>query len=127
MLASGLDLAWLLLRAAAALALPALALVLWLRHPAWRHALRLAALALGPCLITLWFLHDGGLANGLNRLAYYTVMALFFAAYTALAGTALLVQRMRGRPRQGLGQALSLGALALMAWVCGAAAFENLA
>lgn len=120
------ELAWALLRLAVLLALPALAVWLLIRRPRWRQPFRLAILVVAPGLITLWFMHDGGLGNGLNRLAYYGVTGLFFAGYAGVMGIAHLVQRARRRPSEGNLRALGCGCLALLAWTCGTALFENL-
>ncbi|AEF89825.1 hypothetical protein DelCs14_2813 [Delftia sp. Cs1-4] len=120
------DVVWTMARLATLVGLPALIAWTLVARPSWREPFRLASLALVPCLITLWFMHDGGLGNGLNRLAYYMATAAFLAIYTGLAAIALLMQRHKKQRAQASLRALCLGALALLAWITGAVAFESL-
>jgi uncharacterized membrane protein len=113
-------------RLAILLGVPASIGWLLMRRPSWREPFRLGLLVLAPCLITLWFLHDGGLGNGLNRLGFYMATGAFFAAYAILAALAWIIQRARRKPAQGHLRALGLGGLALLAWILGAMAYENL-
>lgn len=120
------DLAWTVARLAVLLGLPTLVAWQLIARPSWREPFRLSLLAVVPCLATLWFMHDGGLGNGLNRLAFYMVNGAFFAGYAGLAALVLLVQRIRRRPVQAHLRALYCGGLALLAWTLGAMAFESL-
>lgn len=122
---SFVDMAWALLRLAILIAVPASIAWLLVRQPRWRQPFKLALLVLVPGLITLWFMHDGGLGNGLNRLAYYVVTGLFFAGYAALMGTIHLVQSARRRPSEGNLRTLCWSAAALIAWTCGTVLFES--
>lgn len=117
--------AWALLRLSVLVAVPASIVWLLVRHPRWRQPFQLAMLVLVPGLITLWFMHDGGLANGLNRLAYQMFTGLFFAGYAILMAIIHLVQRARGRPGQGHLRALYWSCAAFVGWICAAALFEN--
>lgn len=119
------DMAWTLLRLVVLVAVPASIAWLLARRPRWRQPFKLAMLVLVPCLITLWFMHDGGLANGLNRLAYYVVTGLFFAGYAMLMAIIHLVQRARRRPSEGNLRTAYWSAAALLAWTCATALFEN--
>ncbi len=120
------DVVWTMARLATLVGLPALIAWTLVARPSWREPFRLASLALVPCLITLWFMHDGGLGNGLNRLAYYMATAGFFAAYAGLAAITWLIQHIKKQRAQASLRALCLGALALLAWITGAVAFESL-
>lgn len=120
------DFAWMAVRLAVLLGVPASIGWMLMRRPSWREPFRLSLLVLAPCLITLWFLHDGGLHNGLNRLGFYMATGAFFAAYAALAALAWFIQRARRKPAQGHLRALGLGSLALLAWILGAMAYESL-
>lgn len=120
------DMVWTLARLGILVGLPALIAWTLVARPSWREPFRLGSLVLVPCLITLWFMHDGGLGNGLNRLAYYMATAAFLALYTGLAAIALLMQRYEKQRAQASLRALCLGALALLAWITGAVAFESL-
>ncbi|MFS4550809.1 hypothetical protein [Comamonas resistens] len=45
-----------------------------------------AALLVIPVLLTMWFVSDGGLRNGLNRLVFELIVGAFFASYGLLWG-----------------------------------------
>lgn len=120
------DVAWTMARLATLVGLPALIAWTLVARPSWREPFRLGSLVLVPCLITLWFMHDGGLGNGLNRLAYYMTTAGFFAIYAGLAAITWLIQHIKKQRAQASLRALCLGALALLAWITGAVAFESL-
>lgn len=121
-----IDLAWTVGRLTILLGLPSLIAWVLMARPSWREPFRWACLLLVPGLITLWFMHDGGLGNGLNRLAYYMTTAAFFAAYAGLAALTALIQRIKKQRTQASLRALCFGGIALIVWAAGALAFENL-
>ena len=118
------DVVWTMARLATLVGLPALIVWSLVARPSWREPFRLASLVLVPCLITLWFMHDGGLGNGLNRLAYYMTTAAFLAVYTGLAAIALLMHRHKKQRAQAPLHPLCLGAVALLACITGVVAVE---
>jgi hypothetical protein len=107
------DVAWTLARLGILVGMPALIGWVLVARPSWREPLRLTCLVLVPCLITLWFMHDGGLGNGLNRLAYYMTTAGFFAIYAGLAAVTWLIQRSKNSARK-----LHCARCVSVAWPC---------
>ncbi|WP_052097307.1 hypothetical protein [Achromobacter sp. RTa] len=84
-----------------------------------------AALLVIPVLLTIWFVSDGGLRNGLNRLAYEMTMGLFFTSYGLLWGLAEIINRLRKQScpfnLRLMGWSFSL----LLAWVVLASLYER--
>ena len=54
-----------------------------------------AALLVIPVLLTMWFVSDGGLRNGLNRLVFELIVGAFFASYGLLWGGVELFNHWR--------------------------------
>lgn len=85
-----------------------------------------AALLLIPVLITMWFVSDGGLRNGLNRLVFELVVGAFFAGYGLLWAGAEMINYWRKQPNL-FNQRLILWCFSLMlAWTVLATLFEKL-
>lgn len=83
------------------------------------------ALLLMPVLLTIWFVSDGGLSNGLNRLTYEMTIGLFFACYGLLWAVVEMINRMRKQPcpfnLRLMGWSFSL----LLVWVVLASLYEQ--
>ena len=77
-------------------------------------------------LITLWFVNDGGLHNGLNRLVYEITVGAFFAAYAVLLGIAGLLNRKHASRQAADWRYAGLSLSGLLIWVVGSTVFEQL-
>lgn len=97
-----------------------------MRFPIPRLRLAILVLLLAPLLITAWFVQDGGLANGLNRLAYEASMAAFFLVYALLLALVQAVLRYRHRPCPALGRWAAISGMAGLLWVLAAMVYEQL-
>jgi len=86
---------------------------------------KVLALLLMPVLITIWFVSDGGLSNGLNRLVYEVVMGLFFACYGLLWGGVEISNRIRKQPCPFNLRLMGWSFLLLLAWVILASLYEH--
>lgn len=88
--------------------------------------LKASVLLLAPVLITVWFVADGGLRNGLNRLGYEMSMGLFFAAHGLFWGVAEGINRLCKKScpfnLKLLGWSMSL----LLIWIALAGLYERL-
>lgn len=97
-----------------------------MHFPVPRLRLAILVLLLAPLLITAWFVQDGGLSNGLNRLAYETSMATFFLLYALLLAVVQAVLRYRHRPCPALGRWAALSGTLGLLWGLGAVVYEQL-
>ena len=87
--------------------------------------LALATLLLTPVGITAWFVSDGGIANGLNRLAYEVCMGLFFLGYGLLMVLLQGISAWRHQPCPHTGRLGTCSLLASMVWTLAAIAWEH--
>ena len=87
---------------------------------------RLIFLISALLLITLWFVNDGGLHNGLNRLVYEITVGAFFAAYAVLLGIAGLLNRKHASRQAADWRYAGLSLAGLVIWVVGSTVFEQL-
>ena len=87
---------------------------------------RLLILIGAPLLMTLWFVNDGGLHNGLNRFVYEITMGAFFAAYAVLLWIAGLFQRQHPSRQAADWHYAGLSLVCLLIWTMGSAVFEQL-
>lgn len=87
---------------------------------------RLIFLISALLLITLWFVNDGGLHNGLNRLVYEITVGAFFAAYAVLLGIAGLLNRKHASRQAADWRYAGLSLAGLLIWVVGSTVFEQL-
>lgn len=93
--------------------------------PVPRFRLAVLIFLLCPVLITLWFLHDGGLGDGLNRLAYEFSMGMFFLGYGLLLAVIAGVLRYRQRSCLALGRLSLVSFSACMVWAMVAVLYEQ--
>ena len=97
--------------------------------PIPRLRLAILVLLLAPLLITAWFVQDGGLANGLNRLAYEASMAAFFLLYALLLALVQAVLRYRHQPcpaTEAVGRWAARSGMLGLLWILGAMVYEQL-
>ena len=87
---------------------------------------RLLILIGAPLLITLWFVNDGGLHNGLNRFVYEISMGVFFAAYAVLLWVASLFKRQHPPRQVADWRYAGLSLACLLIWTVSSAVFEQL-
>ena len=87
---------------------------------------RLIFLISALLLITLWFVNDGGLHNGLNRLVYEITVGAFFAAYAVMLGIAGLFNRKHASRQAADWRYAGLSLAGLLIWVVGSTVFEQL-
>ena len=87
---------------------------------------RLIFLIRALLLITLWFVNDGGLHNGLNRLVYEITVGAFFAAYAVLLGIAGLLNRKHASRQAADWRYAGLSLAGLLIWVVASTVFEQL-
>ena len=87
---------------------------------------RLIFLISALLLITLWFVNDGGLHNGLNRLVYEITVGAFFAAYAVMLGIAGLFNRKHASRQAADWRYAGLSLADLLIWVVGSTVFEQL-
>lgn len=87
---------------------------------------RLIFLISALLLITLWFVNDGGLHNGLNRLVYEITVGAFFAAYAVLLGIAGLLNRKHASRQAADWRYAGLSLAGLLIWVVASTVFEQL-
>ena len=88
--------------------------------------LKTALLLIAPALITWWCVADGGLRNNLNRLGYEIFVGLFFAGYGLLQGLAEVINRVLKRRNPHNLRLMGYSFAALLVWIVGCVAFENL-
>ena len=87
---------------------------------------RLVFLIGAPLLITLWFVNDGGLHNGLNRFVYEITVGAFFAAYAILLGIAALFNHEHASRQAADWRYAGLSLAGLLIWVVASTVFEQL-
>lgn len=85
-----------------------------------------AALLVIPVLLTMWFVSDGGLRNGLNRLVFELIVGAFFASYGLLWGGVELFNHWRHQRNPFNLRLMRWSFSLLLAWVVTATLFEQL-
>lgn len=85
-----------------------------------------AALLIIPVLLTMWFISDGGLRNGLNRLVFELIVGAFFASYGLLWAGVEMINRWRKQHNPINLRLMRWSFSLLLAWVVAATLFEQL-
>lgn len=83
-------------------------------------------LVIVPVLLTCWSIADAGLRSNLNRLGYELFIGLFFMGYGLLLGLGEVINRVRKRRNPHNLRLMGYSFAALLVWVVGCVAFENL-